>query len=280
VPYAAFWTADGIDSFFAERTATEEPFRVLSLVGGGQDVRPSVHGVELAAGHHPNDLARYRELIGMEGSGIPEHLASFNQNVMRILNVRYILWPDEEIGPLGVEGAPPLTQLQYPDGRIARSVYAYPGLPRARLVGEAVVVPEERTLETILDPADYDPGVQVVLNEDPPIALGGRGVEGAVTWVERTPNRLALDVTTTGAALLVLSENWFPAWRATVDGVPAPVLRADHSLRAVPVEAGAHRVELRYASPLLRASLVGSGLATIVLAGCVLLGVRRREGSA
>ena len=279
VPYEAFWAADGNDLFLQERMSTEEPFRVLSLVGGGQDVRPAAHGIELAAGHHPNDLARYRELIGMEGSGVPEHLAGFNQNLLRILNVRYIVWPDEDAGPLGVPGVEPSSQLQYPDGRIARSVYAYPGLPRARLVGEAVVVPEDRTVETILDPAAYDPATQVVLNEEPPIALGGPGLEGTVAWVERVPNRLALDVTASAPALLVLSENWFPAWRATVDGASAPVLRADHSLRAVPVPAGTHRVELRYQSRLLGWSLATSAAAKLVLLGCLIVGLRGRKAS-
>jgi hypothetical protein len=276
VPYETFWAPDGNDAFLQERVAAEEPFRVLSLVRGGQDVRPAAYGIELAAGHHPNDLARYRELIGMQGSGVPEHLAGFNQNVMRILNVRYIVWPDEEAGPLGVEGVEPSSQLQYADGRIARSVYAYPGLPRARLVGEAVVVSEERTMATILDPEAYDPAFQVVLNEEPPIELGGPGVQGSVAWLERTPNLLALDVTSSAPALLVLSENWFPAWRATVDGTSAPVMRADHSLRAVPVPEGTHRVELRYESALLRWSLVVSLAALVVLAVCVAAGLRRR----
>ena len=55
-----------------ERQAAEEPFRVLAMggpYGSGQDVKPGMFGLELANGHHPNDLARYRELIGMVGSG-------------------------------------------------------------------------------------------------------------------------------------------------------------------------------------------------------------------
>ena len=199
---------------------------------------------------------------------------------MRTLNIRYILWPDDEFGPLGLEGVTPLSQLQYADGQIARSVYAYPGLPRARLVGEAIVVPEERTMETVLDVAAYNPALQVVLNEEPPFQLGGPGVEGTVSWVERTPNRLALDVTAAAPAILVLAENWFPAWQATVDGEPSPVLRADMSLRAVAVPAGSHRVELRYASPLLRWSVATSVVCGLVLLGCGALGARRGRRTA
>jgi len=55
-----------------------------------------------------------------------------------------------------------------------------------------------------------------------------------------------VEVEAASDALLVLSEVYYPGWRATVDGEPAPILRVDSILRAVPVPAGAHRVEMRF----------------------------------
>ncbi len=263
--YAAFAQPDANHRFLMERGAQEAPFRVFSMIQGGQDVAPGMYGIELAGGHHPNDIGRYRELIGMEGGGIPEHLATFNPNVLDVLNIRYILWPDAQYGRL--EGVSPVSQVEFTDGAVFSSVYPYPALPRARVVGDALVVPEARTLETVLDLDAFDPSSQVVLSDPPPFELGGPGVEGEVTWVERTPNRLVLEVEATGPALLVLSENWFPAWQATVDGEETPVLRADHTLRAVAVPAGTHRVELTYRSPLLRASLGVSVFSLLLLIG-------------
>jgi hypothetical protein len=84
-------------------------------------------------------------------------------------------------------------------------------------------------------------------------------------------------------ALLIVADNWFPSWRARVDGgEEMDVLRAYHALRAVPVPAGEHTVEMYYRSPLLARSLSLS-LATVAL----LLGVTavsfirsRRRGAA
>ncbi len=75
----------------------------------------------------------------------------------------------------------------------------------------------------------------------------------------------------TGAAgLLVLSEVYYPAWKAYVDGEPARLYVADHALRAVPVPAGEHTVELRYESVSLRigiaTSILSYGLALAVAA--------------
>lgn len=251
----------------------QEPFRLLSFRRSGQDVRPALQGIELAAGHHPNDLGRYRELIGMVGSSVPRNLV--HPNVRRILNVRYILWPDLEMGG-SVEGSV-VAQRTLADGRPYETLLAEEGLPRARLVASAVVRSDEEAVPYILSDA-FRPEAEVVLPEPPPIPLDGGPVAGEVEWVERTPNRLLLSVQSDRPALLVIADNWFPAWRATVEGREAPVLRANHTLRAVPVPAGASVVEMTYRSGLVRASAVVSLVVTAGLVLTALFAVARGRG--
>jgi len=266
-----------------QQARPDDPFRVLSLAEAGQDVTPGQFGLELMAGHHPNDLLRYRELIGMEGSGFPEHVfdggGGFNTNLLAILNVGFLLWPDYDPRLGSLQGPEPASRITFPDGRPFTSVYALPTLPRAYLVGEALVRDDEGVVDFLLSPA-FDPASQVVVAEIPPGELAGAGVGGEVRWLRRETNRLELEVEADGPALLVISENWFPAWRAEVDGTPAPVLRANHTLRAVPVPAGRSTVELVYHSRLLMTSLWISVLSLILMAGGAgysLLRRRRRD---
>ncbi|MDX1568396.1 MAG: hypothetical protein R3223_11390, partial [Longimicrobiales bacterium] len=252
--------------FLQARQAEEPPFRVFSMEQGGQDVKPALYGLELAAGHHPNDLARYRELIGMEGSGIPQNLLQ-STNVLRILNVRYLLWPDRQFGP--VEGMPRVSSVEGPTGQPLRSVYEVAALPRARLVGSARVVPGIAAVDTILS-RGFDPAGEVVLPEEPPLELPGGPVEGSVEWVERSLNQMVLEVRNEAPALLVLADNWYPGWAARVDGAEAPVLRANHTLRAIPLEAsgpdGEHRVEIFYDSTTLeRSAFLSFGTLVLLL---------------
>ncbi|MEX2471775.1 MAG: hypothetical protein WEA34_06320, partial [Gemmatimonadota bacterium] len=248
---------------------SDEPYRLLSFRRQGQDVKPALHGIELAAGHHPNDLARYRELIGMVGSSFPQNL--LNPNIRRILNVRYILWPDLEIGQ-SVEG-PVVSRTTLADGRVFETMLADDGLPRARLVGEYVVRDDAEVVAYLLSSA-FDPEAEVVLPEAPPTAPAGRPVEGSVTWLERNPNRMRLAVESDGPALLVIADNWYPAWQATVNEEAAPVLRAYHTLRAVPVPEGASSVELVYRSGIVTWSLWISILLTAGLLIALGLGLR------
>lgn len=250
-----------------------EPYRMYSLVGGrDQDVTPAIHGIELVAGHHPNDMARYRELIGMVGSGNAQNLA--DPDIRRLLNVRYILWPDLERGP--PPGGQIVSRTQLADGRPYQTIISDPGLPRARLVANAVVKSDEEAVPYMLSDA-FDPATEVVLAEASPLALDGGPVVGAVTWDERTPNRLRLSVTSDRPALLVVADNWFPAWHATVDGAEAPVLRAYHTLRAVPVPAGEHTVEMVYRSSIVSRSLVLSIIVLVLLIAAAAYGVQRER---
>ena len=100
----------------------------------------------------------------------------------------------------------------------------------------------------------------------------------AVTTYEA--DRIRLNTATGAPGLLVLSEVYYPAWKAYVDGRPVPVYAADHALRAVPVPAGEHEVELRYESWSLRIGLVVSLIAYLALVALALAGAQRRRKSA
>jgi hypothetical protein len=257
-----------IQALLDREASGTEPYRLLALSNNGQEVKPAMYGIDLVAGHHPNDLSRYRELIGMVGSEMPENL--FNTSIRRLLNVRYILWPDYELGAAPGQGV--ISQTQLRAGQVYESLLADAGLPRARLVASAVVKSDREAVPYMLSDA-FDPEREVVLTRAPPTPLDGGPVAGEVRWLERGPNHVRLSVTSDRPALLVVADNWFPAWRASVDGEDAPVLRAYHTLRAVPVAAGEHIVEMRYHSDVLMGSLALSLVTSVVLVALGLFGI-------
>ncbi len=274
----AQWSAPdaNIRAVLEREQGSTEPYRLLSFAQNGQDVHPALHGIELAGGHHPNDLSRYRELIGMVGSGLPQNL--LDSDVRRLLNVRYVLWPDYQFGQ-SISGMPIVSRTQLQNGTPYETILEDAGLPRARLVGGATVKSDAEAVPYMLSDA-FDPVREVVLAEPSPVALDGSAPVGSVTWRTRTPNELSLSVDTERPALLVIADNWFPAWHATVDGAEAPVLRAYHTLRAVPVPAGQHEVVMRYRSGTVARSLWVTLILSIGLIGATGMRVlqERRAG--
>ena len=200
-----------------------------------------MHGLDILAGHHPNDLARYRMLLGLQAS-VSRGTNSRNQNVLRIMNVKYLAWPQQAAGGPPYEGAQALSTARTSRG--VEAVYAYPGLDKAWIAGTAAVMDDDAALARILS-LDFDPAREVLLAE-PASSAQDPSVTGSVTWQLNDPDRRRLRVTTTGSALLVVSENWFPGWVAEVDGEPADVHRANLTLQAVEIpSAGDHTVTLR-----------------------------------
>jgi hypothetical protein len=103
----------------------------------------------------------------------------------------------------------------------------------------------------------------VLLDREPvPRPEGGTGRYIVARIAEDRPERVAADITTETAGILVLADLFFPGWTARVDDRPAPLLRADGFFRAVAVPAGAHRVEFRY-RPI--SFLAGSAVSILAL---------------
>jgi hypothetical protein len=82
-----------------------------------------------------------------------------------------------------------------------------------------------------------------------------------------TPNRLVVQADLAEPGLLVLSEVWYPGWRALDNGVETPIQRVEGTLRGVYLDAGSHAVEFRYAPWTVWLGLAISGSTALVLLG-------------
>jgi len=145
-------------------------------------------------------------------------------------------------------------------------------LPRARLVGRTRVADGIDGLRALSD-GGFDPRDEAIVAAGAPL-LGAAGSPGSVRWLERRADRQRLETTSTSPALLVLADAYDPGWRATVDGAPARVVRANFAFRGVPVPEGGHVVELVYRP---RSVVWGAAvaLAAVVVAAGLLVAGRR-----
>ena len=89
------------------------------------------------------------------------------------------------------------------------------------------------------------------------------GASGSVRSLSEDSERVELEVEATRPTALVVLDGWALGWSATVNGVPAPVLRAGEH-RAVWVGGGRSRVRLAYSPPGLRAGLALFALSAVI----------------
>lgn len=232
------------------------PFRVQDdhLLPGNYGC---VWGLEAMGGISPLRLRTYRSFL----DALPEERARSLLNVVYVISESTELRGGELVGEYGTPG---------------KELYLHrlidPG-PRAHLVYSVEVRPDDdEALQRLADP-DFNHRETVVLAEEPPLALAGSG-EGRVEFADRQPTHLTLEVDSDSDGILVLSETYYPGWQATVDGREAPVLRANTALRAVPITAGRHRVEMVFRPWSVPAGL-GLSVLTLVAVLIGLLWLRR-----
>lgn len=227
-------------------------------------------------GYNPFVPRRYAEFMAF-CQGVPLDTPAVDiplgrwDPLLALVRTRYVFAPTAGNGP-AIEGP-------------------FPHLPHALLVPQFQVArgSREQILEAMRG-AGFDPYRTAIL-EEPPIFPPGsvlRAGAGKGTAIIRTvsTDELVAEVETDAPALLLLTDAYFPGWRAT----PLPgsaqesyrMLRADYVLQAIPLGAGSHRIRLEYAPAGL--ALWGAvSLCTtlgLICAGIVLWLRRRRGGDA
>lgn len=110
-------------------------------------------------------------------------------------------------------------------------------LPRARMIAQA-----RASTSIAADLATIDVA-QVALVADATALSGDAGQ--SIIRVDR-PGHLEIDTTSNGRQLLVLTERFHGAWRATVDGSAVTPTAVDADFLGVAVDAGSHHVALKF----------------------------------
>ncbi len=209
------------------------------------------HGIRQIGGYHGNELGRYQRVYGISPDEMIQRIG--NPSFWRLANMRFLLTNAPE---LPLDG---FRRVLGPVRNAAGSteyLFQLPGdNPPAWVAPIAVKAPDENTLATVIDPrfdasrvALFDTAAAVPTQPVPQQLPEPLDLKPRIT--RRTPGSivLELDRPAPNGATLVVSENYYPGWHASVDGRATPIGRVDYSLIGVPLTAGARRIELQFSS--------------------------------
>jgi len=146
-------------------------------------------------------------------------------------------------------------------------------LPRALVLTQwSVETNATRVAARLVEPA-FKPSTEVLLDREPEGLKPSTGrAEASIAMFQ--PRRVVVNVkeVPSGGGVLLLNDRWHENWHATVDGQPAPVLRGNMIMRAVPMGAGSHVVEFRNDPPhgMFYVSLTALLAAAVILVAIVL----------
>jgi hypothetical protein len=100
-----------------------------------------------------------------------------------------------------------------------------------------------------------------------------------VTVTDLTPEELLIDVGDHPAGFIVLSEIYYPGWRAEIDGIPIPVHRCNSILRCLELGDGDGTTTIRmsFRPATVRWGMIVSITSLIIVASAIWLGLRHNR---
>ena len=159
-------------------------------------------------------------------------------------------------------------------GNAEAPIYRNPrALPRGRIVHRVAAADEAEALAALRTDRDLlarealaSPEEAAVLASSLP--EGSAAPPAAPVRFERDePNAVTLSFAAAANGLAVLTDSYYPGWKAWVDGQPAPIYRINYGFRGIPVSQGASTLELKYEPASFVVGLFLSLLGIAVTAG-------------
>jgi hypothetical protein len=172
-------------------------------------------------------------------------------------------------------------------GPHATSVYENRrAFPRAWLTHRVEVEPDPAARPPRLADPAFDARATALLAaplppDQPLPAVPPPQAHDTVTLTHYAAETVEIATRSPAAGVLVLADQAFPGWAATVDGAPTPLVTTDHALRGVYVPAGSHTVRFSYEPLSFRLGAGISGIALVILAGLLVgwpIGRRKTTG--
>lgn len=172
-------------------------------------------------GFHSARLRRIQELVDHQLT------KSINQDVLDMLNTKYIITQDPKTGALKMQRNPTVCGNAW----FVQSVQ--------------YVKNADEEMNAI---SSFDPKKEAIVDESFKKLIDARkvgiGAEGFIRLTKYTPDHLTYEYSAAKDVIAVFSEIYYNhGWKMYIDGVEKPYFRADYLLRAAQLEGGNHKVE-------------------------------------
>jgi hypothetical protein len=251
-------------------------YRVLNFAGSTFNENNTSYHHKSVGGYHAAKLQRYQDMIDRHiapemqdlyrevasAGGVMDSIDGGRYGVINMLNTKYLIFPAGQHG----ETLPVANPYAFGNAWFVDEVkYVDNADEEIAAVGQAdlrhVAVVDKHFKSVVGDGAQ-------------------RKAEGSsVKLTSYAPNKLTYDINAAADGVVVFSEIYYPGWQATVDGHEAEIARANYILRAMPLTAGHHKVEMRFepGSIAVTDGIAYAAYAVLIIGAAVLIVRARRR---
>lgn len=219
---------------------------------------PIVFGVSTIGGRDAMYPKRFREFIDLVHRNDPNYtircntppdkdkhnieFTSIDSRLIDLLGMKYIL--------SSASLADPKLKLLFK----GKDYYVYENLevlPRSFLVNNIKIALTKEEVFNLLSDDKFDPYKEVILEEHlkhPLISLSkdNSTARSLVNIIDYQPNKVVISASSDKDSLLLLTDTYYPGWKAFIDEKQTKIYAADYIFRAIFFPQGTHTVEFVY----------------------------------
>jgi hypothetical protein len=257
------------------------------------------YDVDVLTAYDPMVIEDFAILHGMGGvGGVPIQWKRLVRNnlILSMSNTRYIFVPSSYVPEMkkikatgwkdGSWGRPviqPLTKPGYDplyrELHIEKDIALYENLnvmSRAYSVTRLVPVKHVQDVWAVFYSRDVNPREVATVPQDELREIGIKDfAKGEVSIASYDHDRVVLNANFSGLGFLVLSDQYYPGWRAYIDGEETKIYKANGIMRGLVVPEGAHEVVFEYFPLRIYLLMV---LGALTLSGVCIAIIFRRKG--
>ena len=223
-------------------TKDKSRFRVFDL-SGKMLVPTGQNHIESLTGFDAKYLNYYRDFLWLSGDHANTPYESFfsfdnikNLNILKLLNTKYVI------------GTPNRFLFESSQVNLIQpNLYEIKNtMPRAYIVPNAIVIKEKSSILKKLNDPSFDPKANIILEKITGFPLANSSLFKPVALIKFDPNRIELKTVLKNPGYLVLSEVWYPGWKAYDNGKEKEIYRADYLFRSIYLDKGKHEITFIY----------------------------------
>jgi hypothetical protein len=259
------------------RQNDKSQYRIIEVGVPYPSNTPVMYGLDSADGYESSVISHQHafleDLIDRDSNGInftPDGILLKKDRRLDLLNVKYIVVP--AFVPVFKQFSQSDRLVQVFNNRHIAIFNNRSALPRAWIIaasGLEAFSAFDAELDRLKNAA-FDPLKSATISETS-LGLPSAGnvaagaFTGSATITESSVVGLTINTQASSPALLIVSQTFYPGWKAVSDGNKTGILRVDATLTGVAVPAGTHEIRLTFQPLSFRIGLGLTVLSTVIL---------------
>ncbi len=143
-------------------------------------------------------------------------------------------------------------------------------LPRIYTVSDFEVISDKNMLIKRLFDSSFDPSKTILLEQALPLRLNDMYYLSELKIISYEPNKVIIETKTDGNQLLVLTDNYYPGWKAMIDDKETKIYRSNYTFRAIILPKGSHKIVFKYQPESLKIGIFISLISLMTYAGLLI----------